>query len=213
MTNQALIQALCNDLTPVRTASVEHHLACGIALGGMASLAILLLSVGVQPQLFTASAIGTLAVKLGCLLVVVGYALRAVRALARPGGRSQRVVPPLALIALTLGAIALGQQGGVPVHDRSAFWMGGSWQSCSARIAALSLPLIVGIGWALRRQAPVQLRQAGAVAGLAAGSLAAAIYALACSESSAGFVLLWYSLGIGAASAIGALLGPTLLRW
>lgn len=213
MTHQALIQALCDDLTPVQTTSVEHHLGRGVAMGGAASLSILLLSLGVQPGLDTLAGLAPLAMKLTSMLVVAGLALREVRALARPGGRAESLLAPLGLVALVLTAIALGQLSAVPMENSAALVQGGSWQTCSLYIAALSLPLIVGIGWVLREQAPVDLRRAGAVAGLAGGSLAAAIYALACSEHSAAFVLLWYSLGIGAATAIGALLGPRFLRW
>ena len=34
-----------------------------------------------------------------------------------------------------------------------------------------------------------------------------------CPEASAIFVLTWYTLGIGLAAGLGALLGPRLLRW
>lgn len=213
MNHQALIQALCDDLTPVRAISFEQQLGLGIAAGAAASLAIVLFSLGVQPGLASVSAIIPLAVKLGSMLAAAGIALQAMRSLARPGRSAGPILAPLGLVALTLAAIAWGQLSADPLQGSTALWLGASWQSCSLRITALSLPLSVGIGWALRQHAPVNLSQAGAVCGLAAGSIAAAIYALACSEQSAGFVLLWYSLGIGAASAIGALLGPRLLRW
>lgn len=213
MTHQALIQALCDDLTPARTTCFEQHLVSGAAIGGVASLAIMLLSLGLQPGLANLSAIIPLLLKLGSTLAVACIALKAIRSLARPGRNTPPLLAPLGLVVLAVAAIALGQLSAQPLQDSAALWLGASWQSCSLRIAALSLPISVGIGWALRQQAPVDLTRAGAVCGLAAGSIAAAIYALACSEASAGFVLLWYSLGIGAASAVGALAGPRLLRW
>lgn len=213
MTHQALIQALCDDLTPVRTTRVEHHLGRGIAIGGAASLAILVASLGVQPGLDSLPVLAPLAMKLAGSLAVAAMALRAVRELARPVGGAIPLSAPIGLVALMLAGIAIGQLSAAPSQDGVTLWQGASWQSCSLYIAALSLPLMAGIGWALRQQAPVDLRRAGAVAGLAAGSLAAAIYALACSEHSAAFVLLWYSLGIAAATGIGALLGPRFLRW
>lgn len=39
------------------------------------------------------------------------------------------------------------------------------------------------------------------------------IYALSCTETSSTCVLAWYSVGIAASTAFGALLGPRLLRW
>jgi len=57
------------------------------------------------------------------------------------------------------------------------------------------------------------LRLTGAAAGLAAGASAATLYGLHCPEVSALFVLIWYSLGMLVAAAIGALAGPRVLRW
>jgi hypothetical protein len=213
MNHQALIQALCDDLTPVNTASFEQQLGRGIALGGLASMGILLFSLGVQQGLASLSVMIPLAVKLGSMLAIAAIALRAMRSLARPGRPTEPLLAPIGMVALIVLAIALGQGRSAPLHAETVPWLGASWQACSLRITALSLPLMVGIGWALRRQAPVHLARAGAVCGLAAGAISAAIYALACSEPSAGFVLLWYSLGIAGASAIGALAGPRLLRW
>ena len=38
-------------------------------------------------------------------------------------------------------------------------------------------------------------------------------YALACTEASPAFVAVWYTLGIIVTGAVGALLGPRVLRW
>jgi hypothetical protein len=61
--------------------------------------------------------------------------------------------------------------------------------------------------------APTRLRATGAVIGLAAGGISAALYSLHCPEAGASFVLTWYTLGILAPALLGALLGPRLLRW
>jgi hypothetical protein len=80
-------------------------------------------------------------------------------------------------------------------------------------VLLLSLPILGGLLWALRRLAPTRLALAGGTAGLAAGAWAACLYCLHCPETSAVFVLTWYSLGIALATGLGALLGPRLLRW
>jgi hypothetical protein len=84
---------------------------------------------------------------------------------------------------------------------------------CPWRIAILSLPIFAGICIALRSLAPTRLRAAGAAAAFIAGACAAILYGLACNETSALFVLTWYSLGISLATGVGALLGPRLLHW
>jgi hypothetical protein len=67
--------------------------------------------------------------------------------------------------------------------------------------------------WALRGLAPTRPRWAGFAAGLFAGSLGALGYALYCPELSPLFVLVWYTAGVLLPAALGALLGPLLLRW
>jgi hypothetical protein len=77
----------------------------------------------------------------------------------------------------------------------------------------LSLPALAGALWVLRSLAPTRPRAAGFAAGLFAGAAGAFGYAFACVEESAAFIALWYSLGIALAGALGALLGPRVLRW
>ncbi|MFO1333443.1 MAG: NrsF family protein, partial [Rubrivivax sp.] len=56
-------------------------------------------------------------------------------------------------------------------------------------------------------------RAAGFAAGLLAGAIGALAYALACTEMAMSFVAAWYTLGILMVGALGALLGPRVLRW
>ncbi len=91
--------------------------------------------------------------------------------------------------------------------------MGHSARVCPWMITATAAPMFVALFWALRGLAPTRPRLAGAGAGLAAGGLGAAIYSLHCPEVGAPFVAIWYTLGILTPCAVGALLGPRLLRW
>jgi hypothetical protein len=100
-----------------------------------------------------------------------------------------------------------------PSSDVAPLWLGSSWQECPLRILLLSVPIIAGACCAIRRQAPLRLRATGAIAGLVSGSIAATVYAIACTENGAGFVFVWYSLGIGLSAGLGALIGPRAVRW
>ena len=66
---------------------------------------------------------------------------------------------------------------------------------------------------ALRELAPTRLRLAGAAAGALAGGAGAAVYALHCPEFGAPFLAVWYVLGMALPVAVGAWLGPRVLRW
>ena len=65
----------------------------------------------------------------------------------------------------------------------------------------------------MRGLAPTRLLLAGLVAGGCAGGLGAAVYAFACTETSAPFLAIWYTLGMALAAGLGAVAGSRLLRW
>ena len=46
-----------------------------------------------------------------------------------------------------------------------------------------------------------------------AGAAGAFVYCFHCTEEAAPFIAVWYTLGIAVVTAIGALLGRSLLRW
>ena len=77
----------------------------------------------------------------------------------------------------------------------------------------LAMPIYACLIAAIRRLAPTRPMLTGAAAGFAAGALAATLYGLHCPEQAAAFVATWYTLGIGAATALGAIAGRRLLRW
>ena len=80
-------------------------------------------------------------------------------------------------------------------------------------ISLFALPAAGALEFFARRFAPMRLRATGAVIGLASSAVSATLSSLHCPEAGASFVLTWYSLGIVAATALGAALGPRLLRW
>lgn len=84
---------------------------------------------------------------------------------------------------------------------------------CSADIGLLSLPALWLILAAMKRGAPTNPAKAGAVAGLLAGSLAAAAHALACRNDHGMSVLVWYGVAILLLSGLGSLIGRRILRW
>ena len=100
-----------------------------------------------------------------------------------------------------------------PLAQRLPLLMGISWRSCPFNIALLSIPLFIGIFWAVRGMAPTRLRLTGAIAGLLAGATATMVYCLHCPEMGVPFWAVWYFLGILIPAAAGLLLGPRLLRW
>ena len=89
------------------------------------------------------------------------------------------------------------------------------WQSLMHTVffTAIALPPFVAAMWAMRGMAPTRLVLSGAAAGLLAGAIGAAVYALYCPEMEPVFLGIWYLLGMLVPAAIGAALGRWILRW
>ena len=126
-----------------------------------------------------------------------------------------RAIFSIAWIAavILLLSIAVVEAASASRAEMPTLVLGNTWKWCGLRIVTLSLPMSLALMAGLRRLAPTRLTLAGAAAGLAAGGLAAVIYGFYCQETSAIFVVIWYSLGVAASAALGALIGPRLLRW
>jgi len=144
---------------------------------------------------------------------VAGLSLMLVERLARPDGDLSRLAWLPLLPMLAIMALAAAQFMPADAAQRQALIMGHSARVCSILIAALALPLFAGLFWALRQLAPTRLTEAGAAAGLLAGSAAATIYAFHCPESAPTFIAIWYTAGILLPALLGAALGRWLLRW
>lgn len=213
MDHSSLIAALSADVASPRPRSFGSELAVAGTVGGCISLAVIVLVLGIQPGLDTAAGAGPFLMKTAYAGALASVALVTSASLARPGDERLRYKQATSGIVIALALIAVFQLAAAPAAAATTLLLGSSWQACPVFIAGLSLPIFTGIVFVMRRQAPVRLREAGAVAGLASGSIAAVLYALACTENAAPFVLVWYSLGIGISTLLGSLVGPRLLRW
>ncbi len=140
-------------------------------------------------------------------------ALTLLRLLARPGAPVSRAVPLLALAPLLLAAAVVVELAIVPAGDYAARLVGTNLAVCLVFIPLIgAIPLAVFLG-VLRYGAPTRPVLAGAVAGLAAGGLAATFYAAHCTDDSPLFVATWYSLAIAGLAGVGALAAPRVTRW
>jgi hypothetical protein len=152
-------------------------------------------------------------IKLGYGLALGTLGLVLVVRLARPVAGV--TTPRRGAVALVATMLALGALVWVlaPAADRTELLLGHSWQGCPINVALLALPGLLAGLWALRLLAPTRLRAAGAAVGVMAGALGAAAYGLSCTETSITFVAVWYTLGVALVTALGAWLGPRILRW
>lgn len=213
MKTEDLIRSLARDVPAVPPRALDRRIAIGMAAGGAVSLLLVATMLGIRPDLgsamhgfaFWMKALYTASLGIGAIGLTAG--------LARPDSAAPRWAWLLVVPILLLAGIGIAELADTAPADWLAMWLGNSWRSCPWLLLLLSIPIFLGLLWSFRRLAPTRLRTAGATAGLAAGAWSATLYCLHCPEVSAIFVLTWYSLGIGLAAAIGALLGPHLLRW
>lgn len=213
MNTDQLVLTLGSSVTPVRRGLIPRRIALGLIAGGAITLGVVALKFGFRPDLTIAMHGFAFWMKWTYTLSLGFIAILATAHLARPEARLPRWLGLLAIPIAALAALAVGELIYTPLRSWADLWMGQSWRTCSTSVATLALPIFAGLVLAFRRLAPTRLRLTGAIAGLAAGAFAATLYCLHCPEVSAIFVLTWYTLGIAVAAAIGALLGPKLLRW
>jgi hypothetical protein len=213
MMTEELIRSLASDVKRVPRHTIGQRLAVGMVGGAVVTLLTITAALGLRPDLDSAMQGFALWMKWGYTASLGIVAVVATANLARPDAHDLRWLWLLAVPILLLAGIGIAELVHAPPGESVALWLGNSWRKCPWIVLLLSLPIFGGLLWSYRRFAPTRLRAAGAAAGLSAGAWAATLYCLHCPEVSAMFVLTWYSLGIGLATALGALLGPRLLRW
>lgn len=213
MNTDDLIKRLSSEVVPVSRHGLEKRLLAGAGAGLLLSVAILAVWLGPQQDILSSPFVQAFAIKLAYTSLLALGAIAASIHLMRPEARPTRWFMLAAAPAIALGTLAIAELMRTPQGAWPALISGNSIAACLIRILIMSVPIFFGLVWAARRFAPTKLRAAGASMGFAAGSLAAAIYALHCVETAACFVFLWYSAAILVASGIGALVAPRLLRW
>jgi hypothetical protein len=183
-------------------------------LGALAALAIMMLVFGPRTDVSDVRAWAFLALKSAFAGAIIAISLAYLVRIARPGGERRVSTVLLGLpFAAAMAAFAISLVL-TPIPDWRALIFGRHWLLCLMCIPLNAIPPFAAIVLALRLFAsPTHLARAGALAGLAGGSISAFIYALHCTDDSVAFVALWYGLTIALCAAIGALLGPRLLRW
>jgi hypothetical protein len=211
MKTENLIKMLAQD------AAVSFRLApmmrIMLLLGVSASATLLLLKVGIRTDIAEAIFDGRVLFKLGITFL---SALLAVNLLLRVGRPEANLRLPALLMMIPLVIMILGvltELLTVPPSLWAAKTMGRNPMVCLVVIPILSLAPMAGSMAVLRRAAPDNPGVAGAVAGLAAGCLAASLYAWRCPDDSPLFLAVWYTLSITTLSGTGYLFGKRALRW
>lgn len=211
MKTDKLIAAIAADATPAPQVGglVARWFLPTLALAGLIALAV----VGVRPDILGAMEVPVTALKPILPALVALAAGFAVLRLARPGGVAGWLTWPIALIAGLAAMWLAATLASLPAQQWWPVAKGQSLGFCLVAIPVIALMPLAALIAALRAGASTRPMLSGALAGLAAGAGAAAIYALHCTEDSPLFFLCWYALGMLIVTAIGAFAGRRWLRW
>ena len=213
MQTEDLIASLSLNAPRVPRQAARQRLALALVVGGVVAFAALLLTLGLRPDFVAASATVPFWVKWVFTLSIAYFALAILHRLGQPaiavGWLWGGVAVPFVIVAM----MSIGELGAAPAEMRAGLALGHTAVTCPIAIVGFAAPAFAGLLWAFRRLAPTRPALTGAVAGLVAAAVGASVYAFACPEESATFMISWYTLGMGASAGIGAVAGRTLLRW
>jgi hypothetical protein len=184
-------------------------LVAGVLLAGLFFFAAMGFRSDIDAALESIRFVVKLVVTLALFLAASNLMLR----IGRPGAQLQRPAILLVLVPLLLVGSVAAELVAVPSARWGAQMIGHNAYECLSLIPLLSIGPLSAFILALRQGAPEHPGRAGAVAGLAAGGIAAAFYASNCTDDSPLFVALWYTLAIGIVTGVGYLAGKRWLTW
>jgi hypothetical protein len=192
---------------------IAYHLVMAIVGGLAVSAALLLITLGVRPDILTAFGTWRFDLKLGGSFILAIAAGWAALRLSRPTTSSLSAIPILLVPAVLLFVAVVFELATVPPAAWPSRAMGANGVMCLANIMALSVIPLVALTYALRWGAPMSPALMGAIAGMLAGALGATVFATHCTDDSPLFVAIWYVLAIGLMSMFGLVIGRHALRW
>jgi len=213
MKTKDMVALLAAGVEPVDRHALARRFGWALLAGGLAAAALTLRMFGMRPDLDLMMATPLFWAKVALPFLLAAAALWAAGRLSRPGVTVGRgwlaLAAPVAVVWAAAAAVLLS----APAPERMSLLMGSTWRTCPLNITVLSVPAFVAVMWAMKGLAPTRPRVAGAAGGLLASATATVAYCLHCPEMEVPFWAVWYLLGMLIPAALGALLGPRLLRW
>ncbi|WP_213959336.1 MULTISPECIES: NrsF family protein [unclassified Variovorax] len=213
MKTDDLVSLLAADTLPVPRRAASRRITLALAFGVPLALLIMQMEYGVRRDLVQVMFWPMFWMKLLVPITIAVAGFVVLQRLARPGAKVGASWLGVAAPVLMLWAMAIASYLMAPEDRRSDMVWGQTWRTCVFSIAEIALPVFVAALVALRSLAPTRPAWAGACAGAMSGAAGAAVYALHCPELTAPFLAIWYVAGMALPAAVGAALGPRILRW
>ena len=212
METEQLIRTLAADNLH-RARPVGLVLALALLAAAPVSMVMFLTEFGVRPDVMTAMHNPFFDLKFVVTLALATSAIVVSLHLSRPEaslkGWAWLLLIPAGILATAIASEMMMPQR-LPMMTRL---IGSNSRVCMTAIPLMSLPLLAAALIGLRHGAPTRPAVAGAIAGLLSAGLAATLYASHCTDDSPLFVTTWYTISTALVTAIGALVGPRVLRF
>jgi hypothetical protein len=212
MKTEDLIEALVLDASRPRHSLAQRMLGAAL-LGGLVGGVLFAIVLGVRADIRTALETWRFVFKFALALICMACAWWACLELARPEVRLRNVVGWIAFAPALLAGAVFYELAVIPPAQWSESAVGNYAGTCLLAIPLLSIVTLAALLIALRAGAPRVPASAGAVAGLLAGGLSAALYATHCPDDSPLFVAVWYGLAVALVMLLGGVMGHRVLKW
>jgi hypothetical protein len=212
MSSEELITRLVAELPASRRQwPVSRLLGAAIALGSAVTVSVIWFMFTRSPHL--AHCVGTtIAFTVVAALTLAAGTYRVALTLSRPEAEAKIALPVLLAALILMTGVAL-ELGSTPPHLWVGRLIGTHALGCLVSVTLLALPILFAALFAVRYGAPARPAQAGAAAGLLAGSITGALYEIHCPENSLLFVAFWHVAAIVVLAGLGSYLGRRLLYW
>lgn len=189
-----------------RTLPLAMRLPLAAGLAFALALLVVVLWIGTRADL--SAHLGATAFKAAGMLLLAGGGLWLAAGAAVPGRAAPTALVLLPAVLLLLVRAATDTSG-LSLFGNSEVSVAG----CVSAVLVAATPGLLLLLSVLRGGAPEHPARAGALAGLVAGALGAAAYAIACRNDAGTFLLIWYPLAVAMMTVAGALVGRWALRW
>ena len=213
MKTEDLIDMLSTNVERVKGEQLRNAHIVALVIGGAVAFCLMLGIFGVPADAFHSRSIAlkalALAFTLGLVAAGASFLIQSARP-GRPRGGPLILIAVLFFVLLAVSCVILALTGPAAWGD---IVFGPQWAACLICVPLFAVAPFASLIWALRRGAPTNLLRTGAVAGLVAGALGAAVFAVNQLNGSVPFILIWYGGPIVLCAVVGAILGPRLLRW
>lgn len=165
-------------------------LAVAVTVGAAASLAFLMVVLGIRPDIQDTDILAIVAARLGFGLVMVGVSSALI---AQFSGAGIKLWSILAYGTLPfLGVIVLAVVAMAADPNWKAMITGDQWRQCALAVPLITFVPFFAIMGAARLASPANPVQTGAISGLIASAISVIAFALHCTIDPAPLVALWF---------------------